>query len=204
MIRALVAVAMQLCAAQAWATTVYVTSVTSDAVQLIINGQTVRTLRVGEISPEGVRLEGIQAGVASLIVDGRPARMGIGQSTLTQTVLTADARGHFFALARINGIPVQGIIDTGATHISLSAVEAQRLGIDYLRGQPGTSHTANGIIKVYVVNLAHVQIGDIAFANVTGSVRMDNSAVTLIGMSFLRHVDMRRSGNTLTLSRADR
>jgi aspartyl protease family protein len=198
------AAALLLFAVQAWATTVYVTSVTADAVQLIINGQTVRTLRIGESSPEGVKLEGIQAGVASLVVDGRPARMGIGQSTLTQTVLTADARGHFFTQARINGIPVHAVIDTGATDVSISMADARRMGIDYTRGRPVTVQTANGAITAYQVMLSHVQVGDIAFANVIGSVRPDSASPVLVGMSFLRHVEMRRSGNTLTLSRADR
>jgi aspartyl protease family protein len=207
MIRAFLALLCLLSAFQTWATTVYVTSVTSSEVQLIINGQAVRTLGIGDTSPEGVRLEGIQAGVASLQIDGRPAQMRIGQSTVTQTVLTSDARGHFITTARINGIPVRALIDTGATHVAMGAAQAQRMGINYLQGQRGISQTANGPINVYIVNLPHVQVGDIAFANVSASIATDATAQMpdiLIGMSFLRHVEMRRAGNTLTLMRADR
>ena len=191
----------------AWGTTVYVTSVGASAVQLIVNGSNVRSLQIGEVSPEGVKLADIRDGAAILEVDGRTMSMRIGQSTVTQTVLTADGQGHFVTTARINGVAVRAIIDTGATFVSLNVADAQRMGIDYLRGKPGTSQTANGPVTAYVVNLAHVQVGDIAFANVAGSVSVNATAQqtpTLIGMSFLRHVEMRRSGNTMTLTRADR
>ena len=191
----------------AWGTTVYVTSVGSSDVQLVVNGQNVRLLQIGETSPEGVKLADIQNGVAVLVVDGRTMNMRIGQSTVTQAVLTADTRGHFVTIARINGVAVQAMIDTGATLISLNVADAQRMGIDYLRGKPGITQTANGPVSIYVVNLAHVQIGDIGFSNLAGAVAVSASAQqtpVLIGMSFLRHVEMRRSGNTMTLSRADR
>jgi len=196
-----------LAALPAWGTTVQVTSIGAAEVQLIVNGQNIRALRIGEVSPEGVRLAGIQDGVAILVVDGRTMSMRIGQSTMTQTVLTADARGHFVTTVRVNGVAVQGVIDTGATYISLNVADAQRMGIDYLRGKQGMTQTANGVVPVYVVNLAHVQVGDIAFYNVAGSVSVSPTAQqtpTLIGMSFLRHVEMRRAGNTMTLMRADR
>jgi aspartyl protease family protein len=206
--RALAAAALSMLGAlPAWGTTVYVTSVGTGDVQLIVNGSNVRSLQIGEVSPEGVKLSDIRNGVAILEVDGRTMSMRIGQSTVSQTVLTADGRGHFVTTARINGVPVQALIDTGATLIALNIADAQRMGIDYLRGKPGITQTANGPVAVYVVNLAHVQIGDIAFSNVQGSVSVGAAAQqtpTLIGMSFLRHVEMRRSGNTMTLTRADR
>jgi aspartyl protease family protein len=170
--------------------------------QLMIDNRTVRTLRIGETTPEGVKLVDIRNGVAQLEANGRQVSMRLGDSTQAQTVLTADRQGHFVTTIRINGVPATGIVDTGATDISLSAADAQRMGINYLQGRRAVAHTANGQIMVYLVNLAHVQVGDIAFNNVQGSVRQDGSAPVLIGMSFLRHVEMRRSGNTLTLTRA--
>ena len=196
-----------LTALPAWGTTVYVTSIGYADVQLIVNGQNVRFLQIGEVSPEGVKLRDIQNGMAVLEVDGRVMNMRIGQSTITQTVLTADAQGHFVANARINGFPVRALIDTGATFVSLSVADAQRMGINYLQGKRSVSQTANGLVSVYLVNIAHVQVGDIAFSNIPGSVAVDATAQqtpALIGMSFLRHVEMRRSGNTMSLTRADR
>lgn len=165
------------------------------------------SLRIGEVSPEGVKLLDIQNGIATLEVDGRAMNMRIGQSTVTQTVLTADGLGHFVANARINGIPVRALIDTGATFVSLNVADAQRMGINYSQGKRSVTQTANGQTSVYLVTIAHVQVGDIAFSNIPGSVAVDAAAQqtpALIGMSFLRHVEMRRSGNTMTLMRADR
>jgi aspartyl protease family protein len=196
-----------LAALPAWATSVYVMSVGYGDAQVRINDRSLYVLRIGEVSPEGVKLIDVQNVVAVLQVDGRVMNMRIGQSTSTQTVLTADGQGHFFTTVLINGVPVRGVIDTGATHISLGVADAQRMGLNYQQGQHGVSQTANGLINVYLVNIPHVQVGDIALSNITGSVRVDATAQqtpVLIGMSFLRHVDLRRSGNTMLLIRADR
>jgi aspartyl protease family protein len=99
------------------------------------------------------------------------------------------------------------LIDTGATYVTLSAADALRTGIDYLRGARSVSQTANGAIMVYIVNFAHVQVGDIALANVPGLVVEEGAGQrmpALIGMSFLRHVEMRQAGNTLVLQRPER
>lgn len=206
--RALVVASIAMLAAlPAWATTVYVLSVGYGDVQVRVNDRSLYVLRIGEVSPEGVRLVDVQNGMAVLEVDGRVMNMRIGQSTSSQTVLTSDGQGHFFTTVLINGVPVRGVIDTGATHISLGMADAQRMGINYLQGKRGVSQTANGLTTVYVVNIAHVQVGEIAFSNITGSVAVDATAQqspVLIGMSFLRHVDLRRSGNTMLLIRADR
>ena len=202
-----IAVFVMLAALPAWATSVYVMSVGYGDVQVKVNDRSLYVLRIGEVSPEGVKLVDVQNGVAVLQVDGRVMNMRIGQSTSTQTVLTADGQGHFFTTVLINGVPVRGVIDTGATHILLGIADAQRMGINYLQGKRSVSQTANGLMTVYVVNLSHVQVGDIAFSNITGSVAVDATAQqtpVLIGMSFLRHVDLRRSGNTMLLIRADR
>ena len=199
--------AVMLIALPAWATTVFVLSVGYQDVQLIVNGQTVRALRIGEVSPEGVKLTGIENGEALLEMDGRSTRLRLGQSTYSQTVLNADARGHFVTTARINGVAIRAMIDTGATLVSMSLADAHSARVDYSQGRRGVSLTPNGPTTVIFVTLGHVQVGDIAFANIPGQVRVDAAAQqtgTLIGMSFLRHVEMRRSGESMTLFRADR
>lgn len=192
------------CAGGASATTVYVTSIGYSEVQLIVNGSAVRALRIGDVSPEGVRLTGINRGTALLEVDGKAISLTLGQSSFAQTSLNADASGHFVVTAYINGIPVRSIIDTGATHVSLNSDEARRMGIDLTRARRSVSQTANGAVPVYIVNLARVQVGDIVLANVSGSIVEGGAAqhpVALIGMSFLKQIEMRRSGSTMILLR---
>jgi aspartyl protease family protein len=191
-------------AAEAWATNVYVTSVTHNQVQVIVNGSTLRALRVGEASPEGVRLLEIRGSAALMEVDGRAVSLGIGQATQLQTTLQADRYGQFTTQALVNGVQVPAVIDTGATHVALNMTQASRMGIDLRGAKRIVSHTANGPSPAYAVTLSSVQVGDIVLRNVPGTVVEGGERtlpIVLIGMSFLQHVDMRRSGAVMTLTR---
>ena len=169
--------------------------------QVIVDGRTVRNLRPGDVTPEGVKLREISNGTAVFENGGRLIALRIGQSTTAETVLRADSRGQFVATAIINGVAFPAIIDTGASLVSISAAHAQRMGLDYRRGEPGTSYTANGPVRVYRVILASVQVGDLILGNVAANVHEGPLPIALIGMSFLKQVDMRRSGDTMLLSR---
>lgn len=169
--------------------------------QVIVDGRVVRVLRPGDVTPEGVKLREISNGAAVFETGGRLIALRIGQSTTAETVLRADSRGQFVATAIVNGVSFPAMIDTGASLVSISAAHAQRMGLDYRRGQPGVSHTANGPVPVYRVLLASVQVGDVVLGNVAANVHEGPLPIALIGMSFLRHVEMRRSGDTLLLTR---
>lgn len=191
-------------AANAAATDVFVTSIAPSQVQLIVDGKNVRTLRPNDVSPEGVKLIDIRGGAAVLEIDGRAVQLGLGQATQRSTVLRADPRGHFLVTAMINGVAMPAMIDTGASAILVNWNQALQMGIDPRRGQRVMTQTANGPAAAWLVTFARVQVGDIVLLNVPGAVAeggADRSPVVLIGMSFLRHVDMRRSGDTMTLSR---
>jgi aspartyl protease family protein len=197
--------ALALCAAMpALAQKVYVTAIGRAEVQVIVNGSTVRNLRIGDVSPEGVKLAEIRGGTATFEIGGRAIALGIGQSTVAETRLRADARGHFFVDALVNGAAVRGVIDTGASTVTLNMDLARRIGLDLTHAKRVVSQTANGMVNGWQVPLRSVQIGDIAVSNVVGHViegGADRLPVVLIGMSFLQHVEMRRSGDTMSLSR---
>ncbi|MEA3191704.1 MAG: aspartyl protease family protein [Betaproteobacteria bacterium] len=200
----LLTLALALTAADAAATDVFVTSISPSQVQLIVDGRVARTLRPNEVSPEGVKLIDIRGGAVVLEIDGRAVQIGLGQSTVAATVLRADGRGHFVAKAFINGVPVTAMVDTGASGILVNWDQALQMGIDPRQGQRVATQTANGRAFVYAVTFAKVQLGDIVLVNVPGAVAeggADKLPTVLLGMSFLRHVEMRRSGDTLTLSR---
>jgi len=187
------------------AQTVYVTSIGRSEAQVVINNSVVRALRPGQASPEGVQLVEIRGNAALLEVGGRQILLSIGQSTAAQTVLRADRQGHFVTQVLVNGQPFTGMIDTGATSIAMNLRHAQRLGLDLRNARRGITNTANGRVPIYVVTLAQVQVGDIVLHNVEGTVIEggdERLGMLLIGMSFLRHIDMRRTGDTLTLTRS--
>ena len=80
-------------AASASATTVYVISIGTREVQLVVNGGNVRTLRIDQETPEGVRLVGIRNNAALLRVDGKDITLGLGQSTYSESSIKAATAG---------------------------------------------------------------------------------------------------------------
>ena len=191
-------------ATSAAAQNLFVTTIASNQVQIIVDGAMIRTLRVGDTSPEGIRLVEVRPGVAVFDVRGRSVALGLGQSTVIQTTLQADARGHFMVQALVNGVAVPAVIDTGATHVTLNMSHATRMGIDLRGAQRTISQTANGTAYGYLVPLASVQVGDIVLRNVVGRVLEGGNEqlpYALIGMSFLKQVEMHRTGAVMTLSR---
>ena len=198
--------ALGLCTRALAAPAIFVTSLGASEAQIIINKTTVRTLRIGESTPEGVRLLDIRNGAAVFEMDKRQVSLAIGQSTASEVFIRMARDNQFRLTAYINGTAVPAVIDTGASTVSMSAGLAARLGINYSGGMQGVSHTANGSVRSYSVVLPLVQVGDIALRNVPASVLEalpTPNAEVLIGNSFLRYVEMRRDGDTMTLRRTN-
>ena len=193
-------------AAAAWAQSVFVVSLSSSQAQIVVNGTAARSLWIGETSPEGVMLSDIRSGRASFEAGGRRFTLGLGQSSVAETVLRASSSGHFLANAVLNGVAFPAVIDTGATFVVLNWDQAERVGIDMRQGQRVMTHTANGPVPAYVITLASVQVGEIGLFNVPAMViegGAEKLPAVLIGMSFLKHFEMRRAGQTMTLTRSN-
>lgn len=190
----------------AWAASVYVKALGYDNADVMINGSDARPLWVGDASPEGVILRNVAEGAAVFEIDGKLWTLKPGQGTYSQTTLRADPRGQFSLTAQVNGTPLPALIDTGATAVSMNSEDAYHLGIDYMSGQRVVARTASGPAVAYLVTFSSVQVGEIVLTNVPGSVidvGKRDLPMVLIGMSFLRDVDMQRSGNTMLLQRRD-
>ena len=115
-----------------------------------------------------------------------------------QVVLERNAYGHYVANGQINGQPVEFLVDTGATYLGIPAAVAQRLGLK--RGVESSSQTAAGVVRTYLVKLDSVRLGDIERRGVTASIIPDMPGDgVLLGMSFLKDLEIVQSGNTLTL-----
>lgn len=101
--------------------------------------------------------------------------------------LQAGSNGHFHATARINGRPVEVMVDTGASMVALTWEDARTAGI-FLRDSDFKHKvgTANGTARVAVVTLDHVSIEDVTVRNVRAAVAEPGKLqTTLLGMSFL-------------------
>ena len=177
---------------------------------LMIDGQP-QMLVVGG-SARGVTLRRLGDGEAEVEVAGSrlvlrlgaaPSRVG-GSARVdgdTAIVLPMGPGGHFSAAGTINGKPVTFMVDTGATAIALSQSEANRIGLDWKRGRPGMSSTANGPVPVYAVNLTSVRVGAVEIANVAAIVVPSDMPQVLLGNSFLNRFSMRRDNDVMRLEK---
>ncbi|HEY7241125.1 MAG TPA: TIGR02281 family clan AA aspartic protease [Burkholderiales bacterium] len=176
-------------------------SITGSGVEVLVNNGAVRTLRPGESSPEGVKLIDLGSDSALIEVDGRRWLMPLGSSTGSSLVLQADERGHFIVTAMINGAPVTALVDTGASSIAMNLSDARRAGVSLSGARRVRILTASGAREALLVQLGTVQVGDIVINDVEATLsERDELPITLLGMSFLKHLDMYRSGASLTLT----
>jgi len=113
--------------------------------------------------------------------------------------LISGSGGHYFADVTVNGITVNGMVDTGATTLSISAATANKLQIP-IAGKAGIATTANGNTAVVVKTLPSVKIGSIVLGDVMVSIRPVDGP-TLIGMSILNRLRMVAAAGQMTLSR---
>lgn len=171
-----------------------------------------RVLRVGQTTPEGVRLISADSQRAVLEVGGERREYSLSQhiaSSYTaprqvEVILWPDARGLYLADGTVNDIAVRFLVDTGANVVAMNFEQARRLGLDPLReGRTSRVRTASGEVYGYAVKLDRVQIGSIAVKGVD-AVILDSSQPTdvLLGMSFLSRVQLVREGKKLILRRS--
>ena len=211
-LKALVAVAVAaaaaLCAGAACAQTVSMGGSLGNNALLLIDGKP-RNVAVGA-TVEGVRLVSVTGNEAVVDVKGKRVTLRLGDAQVNlggrqsdgggrQIVLSAESGGHFFSNGTINGKTVRFVVDTGATNVSMSQEDADRIGLDYKNGQRGMSRTANGVIPVYRTNLTSVRVGDVVVYNVDATIVPGQMAYVLLGNSFLTRFQMRRENDKMTL-----
>jgi aspartyl protease family protein len=127
----------------------------------------------------------------------------LGQSvTVTNSLsLRAQSNGHVYVTATVNNTPIQFMIDTGATYVSLTRQDAVRAGVAGNLNYSIPFSTANGITKEAPVTLGGVRVGALEVDGVEAMVLSEDTGVSLLGQSFLKRLqgyEMR--GNILTLT----
>ncbi len=164
-------------------------------------------LGAGAAYAADVAVAGLFAGRAVLVVDGgAPQTVKVGARTREGIVLraaTSEAATleHDGTGARINGVAVNALVDTGATLVAMGRSDALRLGIDYRAGTMGQSATANGLATIWKVRLDAVELGGVRMLGVDAAVHETDLPVVLLGMSFLNRMDWRREGDRLLLKK---
>lgn len=189
-------------------TDVRVVGLFSERAVVLINGKQ-HVLRVGQATPEGVRLIAADSESAVLEIDGEEINARL-DGRVTAHKRTAKAQefqisrnttGMFTTVGSINGLTVSFLVDTGATRVAMNAAQARRLGIDFrVTGRPMTVTTASGVERAWGVTLDTVKVGDLVQRNV-GAVVLegDQPSQTLLGMSYLGRLEMTHTGRLMTL-----
>lgn len=163
----------------------------------------------GDATAEGVRLVDSDGAGAVLEFEGETRRYALGsklrtgyrQAASEQVQIFRNPQGMFTTVGSINGLPVDFLVDTGATSVAMNAAQARRLGIDFrVVGTPTAVMTASRQESAYRVMLDRVKVGSVQLHNVEAVV-LDGPQpdTTLLGMSFLGRLDMKNDGQHLLL-----
>lgn len=122
----------------------------------------------------------------------------VGHAGMPEVVLRRNRAGHYVAAGRINDQPVVFMVDTGATDVALPLGLARRL--ELALGWGAMSRTANGTVQTWSARLDSVDLGGLVMRDVRATVlpNMPGEEV-LLGMSYLKHLELIQQGDTLTL-----
>jgi aspartyl protease family protein len=112
--------------------------------------------------------------------------------------LQRNRYGHYVANGTINGQPVEFMLDTGASDVSIPDAVARRVGLK--RGVARLYETANGTIKAYATRLDTLGMSEITLQQVRASINPQMEGETiLLGMSALKQLEFTQRGDTLII-----
>ncbi|MEP4198058.1 MAG: TIGR02281 family clan AA aspartic protease [Aliishimia sp.] len=98
--------------------------------------------------------------------------------------------GHYYLTLRINGTPVDFVVDTGASQIVLTHEDAMAIGLspDELKFT-GRANTANGEVRTAPVRLESISVGGVVDTNMPAYVNEGEMFKSLLGMAYLQRWD---------------
>lgn len=111
--------------------------------------------------------------------------------------------GHYYLTLMLNDVPVEFVVDTGATQVVLTERDAQRIGIDTnTLAFTGRASTANGEVRTAPIRIEDVAVGDLDDAPLRAWVNEGELNTSLLGMSYLQRFEsVQITGNKLLLER---
>lgn len=211
--------AMALCAAllpaglqaQAGGPAVALTGVLGNKALLVIDGAAPKMLAAGE-THRGVKVVSAQGDSATMEIAGQRQTLRVGGAPVhvgqppapgsgVRIVLSADSGGHFVTQGMINSRPVQFLVDTGATAIGIGLPDAERLGLDYKKGEPVNVGTANGVARGWRIRLNSVRLNDVEVRDVEAVVTPTTMPFVLLGNSYLARFQMSRNSEQMVLEK---
>ena len=125
-------------------------------------------------------------------------RLQQGEDGRVLVILQRQRSGHYNSEGEINGLPVNFLVDTGATDVAVSEDFARSAGLDF--GPKITVMTAAGPVLGWMTRLDSVQVGALRLRNVRATITGGLGEEVLLGMSFLKHFGIVQEGDTLVIT----
>jgi aspartyl protease family protein len=130
-----------------------------------------------------------QLGLPEQVVEGRETRVPLAPD------------GHFWLRAKVNGMPANFLVDTGATLTAVSSETADRLRLQPRdAGIPIRMQTANGAVAAQLTTIDDLRFGNVAAHGLDAIIAPGLGPTNVIGMNLLsRLASWRVEGNTMIL-----
>ena len=145
-----------------------------------------------DLSSAGVLALAVASSLSVLWWMDRAGLRGEAQAAETRAESLASDRilraadGHYWAWVEIEGRPVRLMVDTGASHLTLTRADAAGLGV---APEPAafttTLATASGPVRAARVQLPRVAVAGARLERVEALVVADGLPHSLLGMSYL-------------------
>ena len=104
-----------------------------------------------------------------------------------RVVVPQSRDGHYYLTLEADGVPIEFIVDTGATDIVLTREDASRIGIDPdSLFYTGVAQTANGTVRSARAKVEQFDLGGIVDRNVTVWINEGDLFASLLGMAYLQ------------------
>ena len=198
-----------LCATAVAGPSVRVLALFPDKAMLEIDGKR-RVLQAGAAGSGGVSLVSADPNEAVIEIDGQRQALRLGSAVNASyrpkqrheiRILKDSRNAGYFVDGLINGQPVRFLVDTGATSVAMSEVQAGRLGILHrVEGKRIGVGTAAGSAIGHRVTLRSVSLGGVRLNDIEAVViEGDSPRRVLLGMNVLSHFEMDQRENLLIL-----
>ncbi|MGD8909565.1 MAG: retropepsin-like aspartic protease [Chromatiales bacterium] len=116
--------------------------------------------------------------------------------------LKPNRAGHYLAPGKINDLNVTFLLDTGATRVAVPGKLAKKA--DLPRGIRSQSQTASGVVESWLTRIERLRLGPFEMRDVRAVIIPDMPGEeVLLGMSFLKHLELVQTGERLRLRLPD-
>lgn len=174
-----------------------------------------KMLRSGQVFKKKIKLLSADSHAAKFLINGKEVSLGLHQSKTGIQLgessnqpkkfvrIPRDNTGMYRTVGTINGVPVNFLVDTGASQVAMNETTARKIGLQYkLNGKKTGVSTAAGRSSAWFVVVNSVSVGGVKLNQVDALVlKGAGPEEVLLGMSFLKQLKMQDDGNLLKLTK---